>query len=221
MHENITPARVPKKRLKLPGINQLRSSKLLRKLLICPKGLLAFTACLSIADAASVTFSYTGGLQHYTTSQAGQYQVVVIGGSGGLGWDNFASPGGQGTEIITNLQLSQNELLTILVGRAGGEAQSGGGGGGGASYVTGPNNVPLVIAAGGGGGGGNYQESAPGRNGYGLAKSAGGNGGPGGGDVGGGGGGGFSGNGSDGTGDLHGSGGFSYLNGGGRGGWGA
>jgi hypothetical protein len=138
----------------------------MKKSLLTCAALLAFP--LAASDAHATTFDFTGSIVDYTVPIAGTYDIIAYGAQGGAG----ISPGGKGAVIGGLFALSTNEILRVLVGRAGGPGikspplysratgqfiygfVAGGGGGGGGSFVIGPNNKPLIVAGGGGGGGG-------------------------------------------------------------------
>ncbi len=166
--------------------------------------LLALTTWSSIASAT--TFSYTGGLQSFTATTAGTYDIVAFGAQGGSGF----SAGGLGAEIGGDFVLTAGETLQIAVGGMGSSNHDGYGGGGGGSFVVAPSSTPLVIA-GGGGGGGAFMTG-----GGGLATTGGtGTGGTGGSESGGGGGGGFTTAGTSNSSGGGGGGGYPGLIGGG------
>jgi hypothetical protein len=191
----------------------------MRTPLLASTSLLALAASVATASAASITtFGYTGGLQTFTASTAGIYDILAFGAQGG-GFGSLA--GGLGAEIGGDFALSAGQTLSIAVGGLGGAEPLGngsdGGGGGGGSFVLEPSGTALVIAGGGGGtGGGN-----PG--GIGMTGTAGGSSPSGGGAAGGVAGSGGSGAGGGGGGGLNGNGGGNSNsgndNGGGGGGY--
>lgn len=138
----------------------------------------------------------SGTTQSWTVDVSGVYRIVAHGAQGG------GTGGGRGAHMVSDFDLVQGEVLTILVGQAGaGNAFSASGGG--ASYVR--KGTTLLIVAGGGGGATNGITSAStcdastgtsGKSGYGAAAwgsgagGTGGNGGAGTGGTGGAGGGG-------------------------------
>jgi hypothetical protein len=98
-------------------------------------------------------FSYTGSVQHFTATTAGEYDIVAYGASGGGGFGG--SSGGLGAEMGGDFNLTAGEMLDIYVGGTGKNGSSGAGGGGGDTFVVvDMSGSPLVIAGGGGGGGG-------------------------------------------------------------------
>jgi hypothetical protein len=100
----------------------------------------------------------TQGLQEWTVPETGTYTIESYGAQGGGDY------GGKGAKIIGTFDLSQGDVLKILIGQVGehnasdGRCNSSGGGGG--TYVTKSpyNNTSsiLVIAGGGGGAGDAY-----------------------------------------------------------------
>ena len=179
-------------------------------------GLLGSAALPWGASATPITLSYTGGLQTYTVSSSGVYDIVAYGAQGGT--SGAGTAGGLGGESGGDVTLTSGTTLTVLVG---GQGSTGGpgGGGGGTFVVEGTGSyTPLIIAGGGGGslgngagaaGGGGNTAAGAGTNGGGSAGSGGGGGGAS--SGGGAGGGGYSGNG---TSTAYGGGGKSFLNGG-------
>ncbi len=154
---------------------------------------------------AADSFSSSGGLQTFTVSASGVYDITAYGAQGGSSANG--PTGGKGAEIGGDFALTAGEILQLYVGGAGGAGMQIGtepstGGGGGGTFIVGPGNTPLVVAGGGGGAGlflsgiGGYTTSS----------------GSGGGESGpygsGGGGGGFTGNGQDNS---------SFVGGGGKG----
>jgi hypothetical protein len=127
------------------------------------------------AQAATQTYTYTGGEQTFTVP-AGVFSlhVVAIGGAGGKATD---AVGGVGAEATGSLSVAPGQTLYVEVGGRGqslGEGGAGGfngggsgsGGGGGASDVrTSPQAAGLapdrrlIVAAGGGGGGGSGESA--------------------------------------------------------------
>ncbi len=162
----------------------------MHKLLLAgPAALLALAAPLAPANAAPITFGYTGAIQTYTVQTTGTYDILAIGAGGANGF-YMHTDGGLGAKIEDTFDLTAGEVLDVLVGGKGAKGSDGPGGGGGGSFVVAPGNAPLLIASGGGGGGDIY---GPGGNGAGLggngtggaggASSSGGGGGGGGGGL--------------------------------------
>jgi hypothetical protein len=89
----------------------------------------------------------TQGFQYWTVPQTGAYTFNVAGAAGAAG----AKAAGSGAIVRGTLQLSQGEVLTLVVGQTPGAITNHSGGGGGGTFVyEGPT---LLFAAGGGGGG--------------------------------------------------------------------
>jgi hypothetical protein len=106
--------------------------------------------CVSAYAGASVldplmAYSVVSGIQAWTVPETGVYRITATGAKGG------SSRGGNGASISGEFQLTQGEVLKLLVGQMG-QYSSSTGGGGGASFVVKGDNVPLLVAAGGGGG---------------------------------------------------------------------
>jgi hypothetical protein len=129
-----------------------------KRLLLVSASALAMTIATGKADATTFNFGYTGSSVTFTAPTSGFYEIDVFGASGGTG---AASPGvgGLGAEVKGEIFLTNQELLTIVVGGLGQNANNTGtffrsisGGGGGGSFVT--DGATLLAAAGGGGGAG-------------------------------------------------------------------
>ncbi|HOB63634.1 MAG TPA: glycine-rich protein [Clostridia bacterium] len=116
----------------------------------------------------SETFNFTGGMQTFTVSVTGYYNIELYGASGGN--SNTAAGYGRGGKVAGTIYLKAGDVLYIFVGGAGKEgvgSDSGGyngggnatgtfagGGGGGATdiRVGGTSLVDRIMVAGGGGG---------------------------------------------------------------------
>jgi hypothetical protein len=91
----------------------------------------------------------TQGIQEWTVPQTGTYSIETFGGEGGVGFTEH----GQGAQIYGEFNLTEGQIIYILVGQEAENPQpSQGGGGGGGTFVWTTGNS-LLIAAGGGGGG--------------------------------------------------------------------
>jgi VCBS repeat-containing protein len=101
----------------------------------------------------------TRGIQEWTVPADGNYSIEALGASGGNGI--IGSSGGTilnsglGAQMEGHFELSQGDVLKIIVGQSGKSQtnNSGGGGGGGGSFVV-KNGNALIVAGGGGGAGG-------------------------------------------------------------------
>jgi hypothetical protein len=110
---------------------------------------------------ASLAMSGFQGYQEWTVPTTGRYTITAAGAGGGATPLSLAV-GGRGAVMQASLSLVQGDVLQIVVGQAGIDAQvpSGGltptdaGGGGGTFVVKKTGTQPLVVA--GGGGGANY-----------------------------------------------------------------
>ncbi len=116
----------------------------------------------------SETFNFTGGMQTFTVSVTGYYNIELYGASGGN--SNTAAGYGRGGKVAGTIYLKAGDVLYIFVGGVGKEgvgSDSGGyngggnatgtfagGGGGGATdiRVGGTSLVDRIMVAGGGGG---------------------------------------------------------------------
>ena len=102
-------------------------------------------------------FEYTGGIQTYTVTCAGEYQLEVWGAQGGNAGDisgNSYSNGGYGGYSVGTVNLNKNAIIYVVVGGKGDNAisktadYSGGYNGGGNAYHWHNNNI--YNASGGG-----------------------------------------------------------------------
>ena len=100
------------------------------------------------------------GYQQWTVPYSGSYRIVAAGAQGGglANVNSAASNGFAGAKIEGTFELRANQVLTIVVGTAGGTANGGHGdassssnGGGGGSFVMQEDGQPLLIAGGGAG----------------------------------------------------------------------
>ena len=93
----------------------------------------------------------SNGTQQWTVPFTGQYRIEAVGAAGGYDENqNSAQYRGRGARMVGTFNLSQGEIIQILVGQEGGIRNKGSGGGGGTFVVRG-NNTPLIVAGGGGG----------------------------------------------------------------------
>ena len=108
----------------------------------------------------------TQGIQEWTVPFTGSYTIEAIGASGADGGRSNVSPGNypgfKGAKITATFNLTQGEVIYILVGQRGQivTGNYGGGGGGGGTFVVKKNsgglgsttvNDVLIVAGGGGG----------------------------------------------------------------------
>ena len=131
-----------------------------------------FNTCAQTGGAgpsqSQCTSAYTGttldgevtvssGIQSWTVPSNGTYLIEVWGARGGDKPDGFNAIGGNGAMVSGEFQLTQGDVIKILVGQMGNEPSgansSGGSGGGGGSFVFYDVNDtnPLIVAGGGGG----------------------------------------------------------------------
>jgi hypothetical protein len=104
---------------------------------------LGTVALATPSTAIAATFNFTGGLQTYTVTQSGVYNILAYGAEGSgtrfvdYGVIRATIPGGGGV-TGANFNLTAGEILTILVGETGIDSTNGiaSGGGGGGSFVT-------------------------------------------------------------------------------------
>ena len=127
-----------------------------------------------VAAHGSVTFNYTGALQHYDVPNGVSALTITAVGAGGGGanydLDALADGGVGGSGISVSAAyagVTAGAKLSVVVGQGGRTytpgvlAPAGGGGGGGGSFVFLPAGG-VMIAAGGGGGGGTTAYPTPG-----------------------------------------------------------
>lgn len=140
--------------------------------LLAGTSLLAITIAISPADATTVTFSYTGGMQSFTTTKSALYDIKVAGAQGGASLNSAGAPigsGGFGAGIHAQIFIPAGLTFEIMVGGTGRSGFFGGGGGGGTSitYSFGGGAFLPVLVAGGGGGSASGRNGGPGLgNGY-------------------------------------------------------
>jgi hypothetical protein len=103
-------------------------------------------------NGATTVFSYSGKLQTFTVPTTGTYDIVAEGAQGGFS-DSESVPG-KGAEVGGEFQLTAGEMLSIVAGGQGQQANfSGGGSGGSFVYPATALGQPLLAAGGGGGAG--------------------------------------------------------------------
>ena len=100
----------------------------------------------------------TQGIQLWTVPESGSYTIRVMGGSGGgAGGGSYGGTGtygGRGVILEGRFNLSQNQIIKILVGQGGTSGTTTTGcdpAGGGGTFVVDNSNNPIIIAGGGGG----------------------------------------------------------------------
>ena len=104
----------------------------------------------------------SAGRQIWTVPATGSYTITVVGAHGAMGISGTTgSRGGRGAYLTGTVNLTQNQIIRILVGQAG-SYNNEHGGGGGASLVYNDSTSALMFVAGGGGG---TRQAAP-INGY-------------------------------------------------------
>ena len=108
----------------------------------------------------------SGGIQQWIVPYTGGYRIEAVGAAGGYNtYDNSTQYRGRGARMVGTFNLSEGEVIQILVGQEGGirhndlsyaaggagVAVAGGGGGGGGTFVVRGSNTSLIVAGGGGG----------------------------------------------------------------------
>ena len=93
------------------------------------------------------------GIQQWTVPYTGQYRIEAVGATGGYdNHQNSAQYRGRGARMAGTFNLSQGEMIQILVGQEGKFRSHGtSSGGGGGTFVVTESNTPLIVAGGGGG----------------------------------------------------------------------
>lgn len=87
-------------------------------------------------DGANNSVTTLSVIQNWTVPVTGTYRLIAAGAAGGRG-NNGALLGGRSPVIFTNVILTQNTVVAILVGQKGHDSTSThGGGGGGATFIT-------------------------------------------------------------------------------------
>ena len=97
----------------------------------------------------------SSSIQQWTVPFTGEYRIEAVGAAGGHDKkQNSTQYIGRGTRMVGTFNLSQGEMIQILVGQEGeirSSGKIGGSGGGGGTFVVRGNNTPLIVAGGGGG----------------------------------------------------------------------
>jgi hypothetical protein len=88
------------------------TTKLARKLLLVGVSVaaLATSAAISAAEAGTVNFPFTDGVQTFLVPETGEYEIPVAGAQGGSSSDGNA--GGMGAIVGGDIFLRQNEVLS-------------------------------------------------------------------------------------------------------------
>jgi len=140
----------------------------MRHALLASTSLLAITIAISPVEAMTVTYSYTGGMQTFTTSKDSLYDIKLAGAQGGDSLNAAGGPigsGGRGAGVHAQIFLPAGLTFDILVGGAGHSGFFGGGGGSASGRNGGPglgngyyggNGGAGLGGAGGYGGSGGY-----------------------------------------------------------------
>ena len=118
--------------------------------------------CTSAYSSASWTsstsnFNTSTGIQLWTVPVTANYTIKGVGAAGG----KAGYAGGKGASLQGSFNLTQGDVIKILVGQFGDSStaiasQSGSGGGGGGTFIYNNTSSTLLIAAGGGGGSGQF-----------------------------------------------------------------
>lgn len=95
-------------------------------------------------------FNVSNGIQQWTVPKTGTYSIEAFGARGG----DTSGRWGNGARMKGDFQLTQGEIINIIVGQRGGDSGASGGGGGSFVYKNATDSLPLIVAGGGGGWGG-------------------------------------------------------------------
>lgn len=88
------------------------------------------------------------GIQEWTVPYTATYTIEVLGAQAG---DHNNGVGGSGARIQGDFELTQGDVLRLLVGQSGSDGTLYNVGGGGGSFVVLEDDTPLIVAGGGGG----------------------------------------------------------------------
>ena len=105
---------------------------------------------------ASSYLTTSSGIQYWTVPQTATYRIEAAGAEGGRN-NSYSDNPGRGARMRGDFQLTQGEVIRILVGQQGVSMQNtcGAAGGGGGTFVTQSPHTStsnVLVAAGGGGG---------------------------------------------------------------------
>lgn len=104
---------------------------------------------------APIVFIGIGTIQSYVVPASGRYVIEAAGAQGGAG----GGPGGKGARVKGTFNLTEGDVLQMVVGHqgtSGSTPHQPAGGGGGGSFVWKGATARLMPAGGGGGGGGSF-----------------------------------------------------------------
>ena len=114
---------------------------------------IAFCFSVSLVQAQTSVFNYTGTAQTYTVPAG--VTSISIEAKGAQGGGSTVASGGRGAILKGDFVVTPGQVIRVLVGQQAPTTRSGshvgGGGGGGTFVVNQSNNQPLVVAGGGGG----------------------------------------------------------------------
>lgn len=109
-----------------------------------------------------------GGIIVWTVPRDGTYSIDAYGAQGGRD-GNYNVNGSPGARIKGDFDLTEGQVLNLVVGQQGsndnGSRWGGGGGGGSFVWVQDQNSAPLIAAGGGGSGGQGSSSGSPGQTG--------------------------------------------------------
>jgi hypothetical protein len=127
----------------------------------------AYTGSASWTATPTFFTASTPGIQVWTVPETATYRFTVAGAAGGNSptitsaslLPNGTGVGGYGAYIVTDVPLTQNQKLAIVVGQSGGNRYTGSGAGafngasgGGGTFIYDSSSITYYVAAGGGGG---------------------------------------------------------------------
>lgn len=117
--------------------------------------LAAYTSSATWASNTSYFTSSIRGIQNWTVPQTAQYRITAAGAKGGDS-PSVSLSGGLGAIIVTDVSLTQGQVVSIVVGQSGSNRSTNstlnGGSGGGGTFLYDSSSITYYIAVGGGGG---------------------------------------------------------------------
>lgn len=114
------------------------------------------TATYAGTPLAGDTFAVSDGIQEWVVPTTGTYRIEAYGAQGGAGYYGYYS-GYEGARVRGDFDLTEGDILYILVGQEGTNYSYGySGSGGGGTFVVDEAGDPMLVAGGGGGNGYSY-----------------------------------------------------------------
>lgn len=121
--------------------------------------LAAYTGSATWASNTSYFSSSIRGIQNWTVPQNATYRITAAGAKGGNS-PSVNLSGGLGAIIVTDISLTQGQILSIVIGQSGSDRSTNTGtntqfnaaAGGGGTFVYDSSSITYYVAVGGGGG---------------------------------------------------------------------